>query len=211
MKCRKTLDDVKAGANEQHRDQVGRSTADCPIGIRHEGGVNWQQVSLRNVGTCRPDAKGETQAEATASVRLRRHFSRNPKWIHPISGAKNGRRVLPSAARARPASARAHHFAVHPGFHNDFTPVRLPYVLSPPALPRGLRQNIRPSGYAGVVAHRSSAIAPSLPVLLQRTDAGHRGGVTRSRVEGSVMGLDRRGGVVRLYYASNPRGEDLRG
>ena len=42
---------------------------------------------------------------------------------------------LPSAACVRPASARAHHFAVHPGFHNDFTPVRLPYVLSPASRP----------------------------------------------------------------------------
>ena len=38
----------------------------------------------------------------------------------------------------------------------------------------------------------------------QRTDAGHRGGVARSRVEGSVMGLDRRGGVVRLRRVHNP-------
>ncbi|MBI3343953.1 MAG: ATP-binding cassette domain-containing protein, partial [Gammaproteobacteria bacterium] len=94
--------------------------------------------------------------------RLRRHFSRNPKWIHPISGAKNGRRVLPSAARARPASATALHFVARHGAHNDLTPCRVPPILSPPALPRGLRQNIRPYGYAGGVAHRSSAIAPSL-------------------------------------------------
>ncbi len=99
-----------------------------------------------------------------------RHFSRNPKWIHPISGAKNWRRILPAAARVRPASARVRLCAAHPGFHNDFTPVRLPYVLSPPVLPHGLRQNIRPSGYAGVVAHHSSASATSLPVLLQGLD-----------------------------------------
>jgi hypothetical protein len=45
----------------------------------------------------------------------------------------------------------------------------------------------------------------------ESTDAGHRGGVVRSRVESSVMGLDRRGGVVRLYCAGNPQGEDRRG
>jgi hypothetical protein len=87
--------------------------ADCPAGIRHEGGVTLIQALVRNVGTCRPDAKGEAQAE-------------------------------------------------------------------------GLRKS-------------------------ERTEAGHRGGVTRSRVEGPVMGLDRRGGVVRLYAVGNPRGEDLRG
>lgn len=31
-------------------------------GIRHEGGVSLDQAFVRNVGTCRPDAKGEAQA-----------------------------------------------------------------------------------------------------------------------------------------------------
>ena len=43
------------------------------------------------------------------------------------------------------------------------------------------------------------------------TDAGHRGGGTRSREEGPVTGLDRRGAVIRLYSADNPRGDDLHG
>lgn len=85
----------------------------CPADVRHEGGVTLIQALVRNVGTCRPDAKGEAQADS-------------------------------------------------------------------------LRKG-------------------------QSTDAGHRGGVARSRVEGSVMGLDRRGDVVQLCYAGNPQGEDLRG
>jgi hypothetical protein len=36
--------------------------ADCSTGVRHEGGVTSRQASVRNTGTCRPDAKGETQA-----------------------------------------------------------------------------------------------------------------------------------------------------
>ena len=43
------------------------------------------------------------------------------------------------------------------------------------------------------------------------TDAGHRGGGARSREEGPVTGLDRRGAVIRLYSADNPRGDDLHG
>ena len=43
------------------------------------------------------------------------------------------------------------------------------------------------------------------------TEAGHRGGVARRREEGSVMELDRRGGVVWSYPVGNPRGEDLHG
>ena len=42
----------------------------------------------------------------------------------------------------------------------------------------------------------------------QSTDAEHRGGDVRSREEGPVMGLDRRGVVIRLYPVGNPNGED---
>jgi hypothetical protein len=45
----------------------------------------------------------------------------------------------------------------------------------------------------------------------ERTDAGHRGGVARSRDEGAVMVLDQRGGVVQPCCVGNLKGEDLRG
>ena len=45
----------------------------------------------------------------------------------------------------------------------------------------------------------------------ESTDAGHRGGVVRSRAEGPVMGLDRRGDVIQLCHVDNPLGEDLHG
>ena len=35
--------------------------ADCPSGVRHRSGVTLIQALVRNVGTCRPDVKGETQ------------------------------------------------------------------------------------------------------------------------------------------------------
>ena len=85
----------------------------CPTGVRHVGGVNLNQALVRNVGTCRPDVKGEAQADR---------------------------------------------------------------------LCKG-----------------------------ERTDAGHRGGVARSRVEGAVMVLDQRGDIVQLCCVGNLRGEDLRG
>jgi len=84
--------------------------ANCPAGVRHEGGVTLRQASIRNTGTCRSDAKGETQA----------------------------------------------------------------------------------------VSHRKGL----------STDAEHRGGDARNREEDPVMGLDRRGVVIRLYPADNPNGED---
>ena len=42
----------------------------------------------------------------------------------------------------------------------------------------------------------------------QSTEAGHRGGATRSRVEGSVMGPDRRGCIVQLWPRVNRRREE---
>ena len=50
--------------------KVEASLLQCSAGVRHEGGVNVDQASLRNVGTCRPDAKGEAQAAETASARV---------------------------------------------------------------------------------------------------------------------------------------------
>jgi hypothetical protein len=35
----------------------------CLGGARHIGGVNLNQARVRNVGTCRPDEKGEIQVE----------------------------------------------------------------------------------------------------------------------------------------------------
>ena len=111
MTCRKARGDVETGIRTCiPRARVGEEPADCPTGVRHEGGVTLRQASIRNTGTCRPDAKGETQA----------------------AGSREG--------------------------------------LS--------------------------------------TDAGHRGGDVRNREEGPVMGLDRRGVVIRLYSAGNPKGED---
>ena len=113
MTCRKTLHDVETGIETLSREGGGGGPVYGSTGVRHEGGVILIQAWVRNVGTCRPDAKGAAQA---GSPRKR---------------------------------------------------------LS--------------------------------------TEAGHRGGVARSRAERSVMELDRRGGVVRCYPVGNPRGEDLHG
>jgi hypothetical protein len=45
----------------------------------------------------------------------------------------------------------------------------------------------------------------------ESTDTRHRGGAVRSRDEGSVMELDRRGGVVQPDRVDNPQGDDRRG
>ena len=107
------MDDVETGGKSLTRDESGGSPDCCPGGIRHRGGVTPGQAFARNVGTCRPDAKGDIQAG-------------------------------------------------------------------------GPRED-------------------------ESTDAGHRGGAARSREEGSVMELDRRGCVVQLWPGDNQRWEDPRG
>ena len=45
--------------------KVQRRPAYCLDGARHAGGVNLNRALVWNVGTCRPDVKGETQAGRT--------------------------------------------------------------------------------------------------------------------------------------------------
>jgi hypothetical protein len=44
-------------------ERTRRKPVDCPSGDRHEDGVSPAQARVRNVGTCRLDAKGEIQVE----------------------------------------------------------------------------------------------------------------------------------------------------
>ena len=64
MTCRKRRDDVKTGGELLTREESGGDLIYCPGGVRHEGGVTVVQACVRNVGTCRPDDKGETQVAA---------------------------------------------------------------------------------------------------------------------------------------------------
>ena len=43
--------------------QVWELPAYGPDGVRHEGGVTLVQAFVRNVGTCRPDVKGDVRVE----------------------------------------------------------------------------------------------------------------------------------------------------
>ncbi len=109
MTCRNPMTTPKPGGMDAP-GQGQTVPADGLSGVRHEGGVTPAQASMRNVGTCRRDAKGDAQAGE--------------------------------------------------------------------------------------------------PCKSQSTDARHRGGVTRSRAEGTVMGLDRRGGVARHVGTDNRNRED---
>ena len=62
MTCRKTLHGVETGIETLSREAGGAGPVYGSTGVRHEGGVSVIQAWVRNVGTCRPDAKGAAQA-----------------------------------------------------------------------------------------------------------------------------------------------------
>ena len=55
------LDDVKTGSLRKTRRSPGETPAFCLGGVRHKGSANLNQALVWNVGSCRPDDKGETQ------------------------------------------------------------------------------------------------------------------------------------------------------
>jgi hypothetical protein len=63
MKCRKDMDVSETGLQWLARDEARGAPVYCSSGDRHEGGVSPVQALVRNVGTCRLDAKEELQVE----------------------------------------------------------------------------------------------------------------------------------------------------
>lgn len=62
MTSRKTPSDVETGTETLSRKVGGGLPVYGSTGVRHEGGVVLIQAWVRNVGTCRPDAKGDAPA-----------------------------------------------------------------------------------------------------------------------------------------------------
>jgi hypothetical protein len=85
MTCRNASDDVETGGAKFSRDELGGCPEDCPSGIRYVSGAKPDQALVRNVRTCRPDAKGETQAARTARVRVPKRGT-GAEW--PVVGVK---------------------------------------------------------------------------------------------------------------------------
>ncbi len=63
MKCRKRWNVIETELQSLVRDEAWGAPVDCPSGDRHKGGVSPVQALVRNVGTCRLDAKGDVQVE----------------------------------------------------------------------------------------------------------------------------------------------------
>ena len=63
MTCRKRRDVTETRFVTEAWEAARRKPADCPSGDRHKDGVSPAQGRVRNVGTCRSDAKGDIQVE----------------------------------------------------------------------------------------------------------------------------------------------------
>jgi hypothetical protein len=98
MTCRKRIDDVETGEKSLTRDESGGWPDCCPGGIRHEGGVTLHLAFAWNVGTCRPDAKGEIQVggpheDESTEAGHRGGAIRSVRWAaHESGGFKSLRR-----------------------------------------------------------------------------------------------------------------------
>ena len=62
--CRKRRDVIETRLQSLAWDEAREVPVYGPSGDRHEGGASPVQALVRNVGTCRLDAKGEIQGEA---------------------------------------------------------------------------------------------------------------------------------------------------
>src|SRR6516225_6459759 len=73
MKCRKRIRRCQNRGVTLPPGSARENPEACTSGIRHAGGAKLNQALVRNVRTCRSDAKGDVQAAHTARTRV-------PKW-----------------------------------------------------------------------------------------------------------------------------------
>lgn len=71
MRCRNAERCLsKPGCLNDSGISLERNLLSCPDGNRHIEGMNLIQALIRNLGTCRSDAKRESQAEVPRSERV---------------------------------------------------------------------------------------------------------------------------------------------
>src|SRR3979409_69843 len=70
MKCRKRIRRCRNRGVPLPPGSARENPEACPSGIRHVGGAKLNQALVRNVRTCRSDAKGDVQAAHTARTRV---------------------------------------------------------------------------------------------------------------------------------------------
>jgi len=109
--CRKCIGVIETRLQSLAWDKLGGSPAYWPSGDRHQGGASPVQALVRNVGTCRLDAKGEAASGRTVSARVptRGEGADRPVVVMKLgnaSGAKGPN--CPANAVGQPARGGSH-------------------------------------------------------------------------------------------------------
>ena len=111
MMCRKRMDAIETRLQSLAWDEARGEPADCPSGDRHEGGASPAQALVRNVGTYRPDAKGELRVAAPRRGRVpMRGEGADGPVVATKAGNAGGAKGLsdPPSGMGQPATGGAH-------------------------------------------------------------------------------------------------------
>jgi hypothetical protein len=112
MTCRKLPADIETEAEAVPRDEPWGEPADCPGGVRHEGGASLDQAPARNMGTCRPAWRaGHGRHGPRPVVEGRTPSGRTARGRVPMRGTGADRPVVAT----KPGNAGGAKGAGHPG------------------------------------------------------------------------------------------------
>src|SRR6266446_446600 len=81
MKCRKRIRRCRNRGVPLPPGSARENPKACPSGIRHVGGAKLNQALVRNVRTCRSDAKGDVQAAHTARTRVPKRSTGTEQFV----------------------------------------------------------------------------------------------------------------------------------
>src|SRR5882724_6885604 len=81
MKCRKRIRRCRNRGVTLPPGSARENPEACPSGIRHVGGAKLNQALVRNVRTCRSDAKGDVQAAPTARTRVPKRSTGTEQFV----------------------------------------------------------------------------------------------------------------------------------
>lgn len=111
MSCRNEIDVIETGLLFEAWDKVWGKPVYCPDGGRQKGGASLVQAFMGNVGTWRPDVKGEAREGEPARVRVpRRGAGADQPVIVMKSGNADGVKGLscPALFVSQPAMGGAY-------------------------------------------------------------------------------------------------------
>ena len=107
MKCRKRIRRCQNRGVTLPPGSARENPEACPSGIRHAGGAKLNQALVRNVRTCRSDAKGEVPAAHTARTRVPKRSTGAEQLVVCAGQRSDWEGSSPSSARMRSAVSKS--------------------------------------------------------------------------------------------------------